>query len=448
MSEPNGTPCDASTKRRTVTTKTTREKNIHGTHVRGESGLVTDGRGDTTEQGRHLRTGLGETEDVVDEEQHILAFLVTEVLRDGETGERDTGTGSWGLVHLAEHECDLGLALELDDTGLDHFVVQIVTLASTLSDTFKGRMSMRKVMPTPKLLTAENGDTTVGLGDVVDKFLDEHGLADTCTTEETNLATTSVGGEEVDDLDAGLEHLSGGGLVDECRRVGVDGRKLGALDRTTLVDGLANDVHDATEGGMADGNLDGRAGVHDFLPTDETLGSVHGNGADRVLTEMRGNLEDEAAALEVLDLEGVQDRREVLVLELDVDDGTNDSLDGAEVALGLSGVRAGWKTRQTIFARAASHCVLTGRRGDSLARRQRALGTDGASAADDGGGGGEEGRVGTTGLSRLARDGADTAGGVEHFCVCKWEELEFAAAGYIRLLFKRRDVLQQRRVVS
>ena len=43
---------------------------LHTTHVDGEGGLVTDGRGDTTQQGRHLGTGLSETEDVVDEEEH------------------------------------------------------------------------------------------------------------------------------------------------------------------------------------------------------------------------------------------------------------------------------------------------------------------------------------------------------------------------------------------
>jgi hypothetical protein len=38
--------------------------------------LVTDGRGDTTQKGRHLRTGLGETEDVVDEEKHCCRQLL------------------------------------------------------------------------------------------------------------------------------------------------------------------------------------------------------------------------------------------------------------------------------------------------------------------------------------------------------------------------------------
>ena len=72
----------------------------------------------------------------------ITAFKLT-------TGKSDTGTGTWRLVHLTEHQCDLGLALKLNDRCLLHFVVQIVTLTSTLAD------------------TSEDGETTVGLCDVV-----------------------------------------------------------------------------------------------------------------------------------------------------------------------------------------------------------------------------------------------------------------------------------------
>ena len=111
------------------------KRDAHATHVSRQRGLVTDGRRDTTEQGRHLRTCLGETEDVVDEQKHVLALLITEVLSDGETSEGDTGTGTRGLVHLTEDESDLGVTLEVDDTSLNHFVVKIVTLTSTLTDT-------------------------------------------------------------------------------------------------------------------------------------------------------------------------------------------------------------------------------------------------------------------------------------------------------------------------
>lgn len=131
------------------------------------------------------------------EEQHILTLLVTEVLSDGKTSKGDTGTGSGGLIHLTEHQGDLGLSLKLNDTwntsvscqfprsiehtSLLHFVVQIVTLTSTLAD------------------TGEHGVTTMGLGDVVDQLLDKHSLSDTGTSEETNLSTTGVRGEQVDD---------------------------------------------------------------------------------------------------------------------------------------------------------------------------------------------------------------------------------------------------------
>jgi hypothetical protein len=109
-------------------------KDIHATHVRRESGLVTDSRWDTTKQGRHLGTSLSETENVVDEKKHVLTLLVTEVLSNRKTGQGNTSTGTRGLVHLTENESDLGVTLKVDDTGLNHFVVQIVTLTGTFTN--------------------------------------------------------------------------------------------------------------------------------------------------------------------------------------------------------------------------------------------------------------------------------------------------------------------------
>merc|ERR1719175_427538 len=109
---------------------------LHGTHVSGKGGLVTDSRWDTSEQSRHLGAGLGEPEDVVNEEQHVLALLVTEVLSNSQTSQGNTSTGARGLVHLSVHQGDLGgLVLEGDDTTLNHLVVQIVALPGPLADT-------------------------------------------------------------------------------------------------------------------------------------------------------------------------------------------------------------------------------------------------------------------------------------------------------------------------
>lgn len=216
----------------------------------------------------------------------ILTLGVTEVLGDGQTSQGDTGTGSGGLVHLTEDKGDLGLAIELNDGGLLHLVVQIVTLTGTLTD------------------TGEDGVTTVGLGNVVDELLNEHGLADTGTTEETNLSTTGVGGEQVDDLDTSDQNLSSGRLVDELRRVGVDGQELVALDGAALVNGVTSDVDDTAKSGGTDGDRDGSTSVGSLLATGKTLGTcstslasrsknfergqltVHGNATDDILTQV------------------------------------------------------------------------------------------------------------------------------------------------------------------
>jgi hypothetical protein len=185
----------------------------------------------------------------------ILAFLVTEVLGNGQTSQGNTGTGSGGLVHLTEDQSDLGLAIKLNDGGLLHFVVQIVTLTSTLADTSEDRV------------------TTVGLGDVVDQLLNEDGLADTGTTEETNLSTTSVGSEQIDDLDTSDQNLGRGGLISERRGVGVNGQELVGLDRSSLVNGVTSDVQDTTKSGRADGDGNGSTSVRGLGATDETLGT-------------------------------------------------------------------------------------------------------------------------------------------------------------------------------
>lgn len=181
----------------------------------------------------------------------------------------------------------------------------------------------------------------MSLCDVVDELLDEHSLADTSTAEETNFATTSVGREKVDNLDTGLKNLSSGRLVNKWRRLGMDGAKLDTIDWTALVDGFADDVHDTAEGCGTDRNTDGGASVDDLLPTDETFGTVHGNGADRVLAKMGGNLEDETTTVEVLNLKGIENLGEVFSVELDVNDSTDDGLDVTNRAGCLRRIRAG-----------------------------------------------------------------------------------------------------------
>lgn len=224
-------------------------------------------------------------------------------------------------------------------------MVQVVTLTSSLTDTSEDRV------------------TTVGLGNIVNELLNKHGLADTGTTEKTNLSTSSVGGEEVDDLDTSLENLSLGRLVDELGSVGVDRGLPYTLDGATLVNGLTNNVHDTTakpsvwspsvckafylpEGRRTDGDLDGSTSVKNLLASDKTIGTVHGNASDSVLTQVLSNLKNKSATLgsgltlTKLNVEGVKDRGEVVRVEVDVNDGTNDGLDRTSLEASGSGVGA------------------------------------------------------------------------------------------------------------
>lgn len=55
---------------------------LEHTHVGGERGLVPHSGRDAAQQRRHLSSCLGEAEDVVHEEKHVLPLGVPEVLQN------------------------------------------------------------------------------------------------------------------------------------------------------------------------------------------------------------------------------------------------------------------------------------------------------------------------------------------------------------------------------
>ena len=140
-------------------------------HLVGEGRLVADRGRHPAEQGGDLGPRLGEPEDVVDEEQHVLALHVAEVLRHRQRRQGDAQARARRLVHLAEDE--RGLA---EDAGLLHLDHEVVALTGALAD------------------PGEHRDATVVARDAGDHLLDEHGLADARTAEQADLAALHVGG--------------------------------------------------------------------------------------------------------------------------------------------------------------------------------------------------------------------------------------------------------------
>ena len=168
-------------------------------HLVGQRGLVAHGRGHAAEQGRHLGAGLHEAEDVVDEQQHVLVLHVAEVLGHRQRRQGDPQAHARRLVHLAEHEGGL-----LEHARLRHLDAEVGALTGALAD------------------PGEHRHAAVLLGDAADHLGDQHGLADAGAAEQADLAAGQVRREQVDDLDAGLEHPLGRLERVEGRGVAVD----------------------------------------------------------------------------------------------------------------------------------------------------------------------------------------------------------------------------------
>ena len=254
--------------------------------------------------------GLHEAEDVVDEEQDVLA-LVAEVLGHRQPGQADAQARSRRLVHLPVDERDL-----VDHARLGHFEPEVVALACALAH------------------AGEHGDAAVLQRHVVDQLLDEDGLAGSGSTEEPDLAAFHERRDQVDDLDAGLERLHLRREVAEARRVTMDRPALDALGyRASFVDRIADHVPEASERRRADGNGDRRAGVHARRAARQAVGRVHGHGANPVVAEVLLHLRDQRAgrvAFGDLDLEGGVDLREPVGKD-GVDDDALDLDDPARV---------------------------------------------------------------------------------------------------------------------
>src|SRR5439155_16652340 len=107
---------------------------------------------------------------------------------------------------------------------------------------------------------AEGRQAAVLLGEVVNQLLDDHRLAHAGAAEQPDLAALGVGRQQVDDLDAGLEHLlRWRELFHRWSRL-VDAAPLQVRrELFAEVDRFAGQVEDASEGRLARGTRYRRA---------------------------------------------------------------------------------------------------------------------------------------------------------------------------------------------
>ena len=179
---------------------------------------------------------------------------------------------------------------------------QIVALARTLADAGKDRIA-----------------AVLG-GDVSDQFLDQYRFADARAAEQTDLAALSVGGKQVDNLDAGLEDLYNGALIRELRRLSVDLPIIVRLNVSGKVDRLAENIEHSAERRLADRHPDTAAGRGDLHTLAQSVGGCQHDRADDMTAHMLGDLHHTSTAVE-FNGESVLDHGELPIGKLHVDNG-------------------------------------------------------------------------------------------------------------------------------
>merc|ERR1719427_2562961 len=184
-------------------------------------------------------------------------------------------------------------------------------------------LSLREMTP-PSIISyySKHRVTSVGLGDVVNQFHDQHSFADTSSTEETNLTSLGVGSEQVHHLDTGDQDLLLDTHVLESRSFSVDSLALVGVNGTPLVNWISNNIDNTSKGFRTHRDHDGVASVVDNIATDKTFSTVHSNGSDGVLSQVLGNLQDKLGG-PVLDHQGIENLRKA-IFELHINNSTND----------------------------------------------------------------------------------------------------------------------------
>ena len=210
--------------------------------------------------------------------------------------------------------------MHVDDAALLELEPEVVALARAFAD------------------AAEHRHAAVLQRDVVDQLHDDDGLADAGAAEQADLAALQIRLEQVDDLDAGLEHLQLGRLLLERRRrrggsasapstcTGRSGKSTGSPSTFSTRPSVSGP--DRHRNRLAE--IDRRhAALH-------AVGRLHRDRAHAVLAEVLLDFGDDVDRRRSpcrlgLDAERVVDFRQVAVLELDVDHRPDDLNDFADV---------------------------------------------------------------------------------------------------------------------
>ena len=167
---------------------------------------------------------------------------------------------------------------------------------------------------------------------VVDELHDENRLTNTSAAEQTDFTALCIGGNQVDNLNAGFQNFCGGFLLVISRSGTVNRPALHVGRCILIIHRLTQQVKDTAQGFLTHGNRNGTAGVHSFCAANQTVGAGHGNAAHNVITDVLCHLQRNHV-ITVFNGDGVQQPRQLSVGEANVQHRSNDLDDCADILL-------------------------------------------------------------------------------------------------------------------
>ena len=161
--------------------------------------LIAQARRHLPHQAGHLHAGLDETENVIDEQQHVAMLVVPEILGHRQRRMAHAEPAARRLVHLAEHHHHVR-----QHAGFLHVAVKLLAFATAFADAAKNAHAL--LMP----------------DHVVNHLGEQHRLAHARPAEQSRLAAALQRHQHVDDLDARFKDFGLGGTSGQRRRSPMD----------------------------------------------------------------------------------------------------------------------------------------------------------------------------------------------------------------------------------
>src|SRR5690606_39273537 len=113
-----------------------------------------------------------------------------------------------------------------------------------------------------------------------------YGFTYTSTTEQTYFTAFGEWADQVNYFDTGFQQLGRSSLLVIRRCFTVDRHSFLLADRATLVDWIAEYVHDAAESFSTNRYGNRSAGACNFQTAAQAFGGTHGNSADYTITQL------------------------------------------------------------------------------------------------------------------------------------------------------------------